>query len=597
MMREAVPIARFRGGTVVDLLRWRADGEGDARLVTFLRDGERDEATLTYAELDARARAIAVAIGRRAAPGERALLLYAGGIEFITGFFGCLYAGVVAVPAYPPEPERLERTLQRLTAIAVDARPSLVLSTREICALKEPLSGMSPELAALDWLATDAVPCAEADGWRDAGVTPATVALLQYTSGSTADPKGVIVTHDNLLYTEEMIRRGFEHQEGAVGVGWLPLFHDMGLMGNLLQPLYAGFPCVLMSPIAFLQRPARWLEAISTYGATTSGGPNFAYELCLRRVTEEQRAHLDLRRWDVAFSGAEPVSASTIERFVRTFAPCGFRREAFYPCYGMAEATLIITGGAKAAEPVLADVDADALQRHRAIPPNGGGSRRVVGCGRPLADERVLVVDPDRRAVVSDGEVGEVWVAGRNVARGYWQRAEQSAAVFHATLAESDDGPYLRTGDLAFVRDGELFVTGRIKDVIIIRGRNFYPQDLELTVASCDHSLRPGSGAAFAVEVDDQERLAVVNEVRRECAGGELARVVDAIREAIAVEHGVQLHAVMLIEAGTIPKTSSGKIRRGACRDLYLRSALIERCRWVQGAGFAPRPGSAAPPA
>jgi acyl-CoA synthetase (AMP-forming)/AMP-acid ligase II/acyl carrier protein len=356
-----------------------------------------------------------------------------------------------------------------------------------------------------------------------------------------------------------------------VVVGWLPLYHDMGLIGNVLQPLYVGARAVLLSPLTFLQRPALWLAAVARYRATTSGGPNFAYDLCARKVGEEEKAGLDLSSWSVAFNGAEPVRAETVERFAAAFAPCGFRRAAFFPCYGLAEATLFVTGGAPGAGPVIRPVDAAALERHQvADAPPGAPGRALVGCGRAAAGQAVRIVDPESGAPCAPGRVGEVWVAGPSVAAGYWGRPEETARTFGARLA--GEGPFLRTGDLGFLADGELFVTGRRKDLIILRGRNHYPQDLERTAEASHPALRPGCGAAFGVDRDGEERLVILQEVERSAA--DPAGIADAVRRAVAGEHEVAVEEVVLVRSGTVLKTSSGKVRRAACRAAYLAGEL-----------------------
>ncbi|HET7177633.1 MAG TPA: fatty acyl-AMP ligase, partial [Solirubrobacterales bacterium] len=378
--------------SIVALLRRRAAEEPDATAFLFLADGEREELRLTYADLDRRARAVAAALQRRhGTEGARALLIYPPGVEFLAGFFGCLYAGAIAVPSYPP---RGGRGQGRLESVARDAGASWALSTHAL--LARAARDGAGALAATAWLATDEVEDGAADDWREPEIGPETTALLQYTSGSTSTPKGVVVSHAHLLHNEEVIRRAFGQSAESVIVGWLPLFHDMGLMGTVLQPLFVGAPCILMSPLSFLQRPARWLQAISRYRATTSGGPNFAYDLCAAKVSEEERRGLDLSSWSVAFNGSEPVRAETLERFAAAFAPCGFRAESFYPCYGLAEATLFVAGGERAAAPVVAEVDALALGRHRALAPEVGRPvRRLVGCGRPWLGQQIAIADPE----------------------------------------------------------------------------------------------------------------------------------------------------------------------------------------------------------
>ena len=559
--------------TLVDLVHRRAQGHGDRLAYLFLENGEEEGGRLTYAELDRRARALAVRLRDAGLEGQRALMLYPPGLDFVIAFLGCLYAGVVAVPAYPPASKR---HLPRLRSIVVDSEPTVALTVEGQMARLRRAAATLDQLAGLSWWATDAFdtePAGDVD-WQRPAIDGDTLAFLQYTSGSTADPKGVRVAHRNLLHNEAVIERGFGNTADDLIVGWLPLYHDMGLIGNLLQPLWLGTGCVFMAPVAFLQKPHRWLAAISKYGGTVSGGPNFAYELCVQRINEEQRRGLDLSSWRLAFSGAEPVRAETLERFARTFAPQGFRSSAFFPCYGMAETTLMTTGGPPGREPVVWQVDAAALEQGRAESAEGEDAKQrpLVGCGGVGQDLDVAVVDPASHERLDGGRIGEIWVSGPSVAEGYWQRAEASRETFEARLV-GDATPWLRTGDLGVLEDGELFVTGRLKDLVILRGRNHYPQDLELTAQRAHPSLRLDSGAAFAVEVAGEERLVIVHEVeRRPSDPPEL--MVDAIRRAVSEEHEVQVYDVVLIRVGTLPKTSSGKIQRARCRQEYLDEAL-----------------------
>ena len=556
--------ATTKPATLIELLDLRARHQPEQLAYTFLRDGETSELHLTYRELQRRARAIAGALQFAGAKGERALLLYPPGLDFIEGFFGCLYAGVIAVPAYPPHFANLNRGLPRLQAIIADARARFVLTTSPILERAKLIFTEAPDLKALQWLATDTV--ADED-WYPELAAPDQLAFLQYTSGSTGHPRGVMLTHANLLHNASLIFHVFEHTETDSYVSWLPMFHDMGFMVGVLQPLYAGIRAVVMSPATFLQRPARWLEAIASYRATTSGGPNFAYELCVRKIAAADAATLDLSSWTVAFNGAEPVHAETLERFTSRFAPCGFRREAFFPCYGLAEATLIVSGGRKASLPVIKSAVIDSRPK------------LMVGCGNELPGERVIIVDPTSLTEVKAGQVGEIWVSGPSVSKGYWNPPEEARQTFDAFLSNTGEGPFLRTEDLGLIEDGELYITGRIKDLIIIRGLNHYPQDIEWTVERCHTALRPGCGAAFTIEAGDEERLVIVQEVdtRKEA---DLDQVVAVIREAIASEHELQVHAIALLKPGQISKTSSGKIQRRASRRKFLDGTLDTVAEW-----------------
>jgi amino acid adenylation domain-containing protein len=509
-------------------------------------------------------------------------MLFPPGLEYVGAFFGCLYARAVPVPAYPPRPNR---SFDRLRAIVNDARPAIALTTEVILAQIGPRLAQSPELQSLRWEAVEAIGDAEAEAWLRPRIDEDTLALLQYTSGSTSTPKGVSVSHGNLLYNERMIQRAFEQDERSVIAGWLPLFHDMGLIGNVLQPLYAGARCILLPPLAFLQRPACWLEAITRYQATTSGGPNFAYDLCVRKIRPEQRESLQLSSWTVAFNGAEPVHRETLDRFAEAFAPCGFRREAFYPCYGLAEATLFVSGGVRMQGARTRDFQRAGLERNCAVPAEGEvGARSLVSCGTAWLEQRIQIVDPASETPLEPGAIGEIWASGPSVAKGYWNRPEESELTFRARLAGRGEETFLRTGDLGFVLDDELYVTGRLKDLLIIRGRNHYPQDIERTVERCDPALRPGEGAAFSVEVGGEERLVVVQEVTRGTHPQDLTRTVEAIRRAVAEEHEIQTYAIVLLRAGSILKTSSGKIQRRALRHAFLDGSLAAIFEWRAGA-------------
>ena len=565
-------IESYQCSTLIELLQDRTRLQSTEIAYKFLRRGEDESDSLTYQDLDRRAKAIAASLQSLNLVGERALLLYSPGIEFISAFFGCLYAGVIAVPAYPP---RRNQKMMRLKAIVKDAEAKVVLTTSSLLSKVESRLVDNPDLEALHWLASDRVNLKLVDSWQPPRVSSETVAFLQYTSGSTGMPKGVTISHGNVLHNERMIKKAFGHRLNTTVVGWLPLFHDMGLIGNVLQPLYMGRTCILMSPADFLQKPFRWLQAISRYQASTSGGPNFAYDLCVRRTTPEQRADLDLSSWQVAFTGAEPVRAETMEQFAEAFEPYGFRREAFYPCYGMAETTLFVTGGLKTDYPVIKSVDATALEQNRIeAVKKGNSARRIVSCGQTWLDQEVAIADPKSLTRVCDDSVGEIWVKGKSVAQGYWNQPRKTEDTFNAYLA-SGEGPFLRTGDLGFVRDNELFVTGRLKDVIIVRGQNHYPQDLELTVEKSHPALRVGCGAAFTVEVKGSERLVIVQEVERSYLRKiEPARVVSNICKAVTAEHSLQPYATVLIKTGSIPKTSSGKVKRYACRLGFIEGSL-----------------------
>lgn len=557
--------------TVSGLLRERARERPDAIGYTCLVDGEAERAELDYASLDRRACAIAAALhAAGTVPGDRALLLLAPGLDYVAAFFGCLYAGVVAVPTYPPDPFRRERTLPRLLAVVGDAEPVLALTTSDLLGFIDDLGEEAPPLRKLRWIAVDAVPAA---GSGPVPVDPEATAFLQYTSGSTAEPRGVLVSHANLLHNLEMIQRCFGTGFGSKALVWLPPYHDMGLIGGLLQPLYGGFPVTLLSPLHFLEQPMRWLRAISRLGVTVSGGPNFAYELCARRATAKEIEELDLSTWQVAFNGAEPIRPETLDRFAAVFGPAGFRSNAFLACYGLAEATLLVSGTERGKGAPHIRVDREALTKHGAAAAGEGAEVALVPCGAGAVDQQLAIVDTATRRRCPEGTVGEIWVAGPSVARGYWRRPEETRAVFGARIA-GEGADYLRTGDLGFLRDGRLVVTGRRKDLLIVRGRNHYPHDIESTAEHAHPALRVGSSAAFQVPGADGERVVLVIEVKGVPEPVDGAEITARVREAVALVHGLRVDTVTLIRARTIPKTSSGKIQRGLCRERYLAGEL-----------------------
>jgi amino acid adenylation domain-containing protein len=557
--------------TFVHLLRRRALDQPETQIYCFLLDQENEEATLTYGELDLRARAIAAALQAEGAARDRVLLMYQPGLDYIAAFFGCLYAGMIAVPIYPP---RANRNLERIESIVADADARFALTTNTILSRNGTTFAGDDNGNALRWLATDTIADDQATEWQQPTVDAASLAYLQYTSGSTSLPKGVMVSHGNLLYNSADMDEGWRHSRDSVLVSWLPHFHDMGLIYGILQPLYKGCRSILMPPVAFLQQPARWLQAITYYRGTHSAAPNFAYELCVRKVTEEQRASLDLSSWVVAVNGAEPVRKETIDRFSETFAPCGFRRQTFCPGYGLAEATLKVVATTQTSSPVCYSVDAEALARHRvvAVLPGDLDTQTFVGCGRAMLETQIAIVNPESLQQCTGGEVGEIWVTGPTVAQGYWRRTA-TTEDFQACLPASDE-TYLRTGDLGFTVDGELFVTGRLKDLIIIRGRNHYPQDLELTAERSHPVLRSGCGAAFSVAENGTESLVIVQEVERHAENRDLTEVFGAIRQALASEHELHACGVALIKTGTLPKTSSGKVQRHAAHAAFLGDTL-----------------------
>lgn len=561
--------------TLVDLLRERADRQGSKVALRFLPSGEIDEPfeSLTYAELDRSARQIAAQLQDLGAAGERVLLVFPTGLDFAKAFFGCLYAGAVAVPALPVAQGPNRRSLPRLRAIVSDSGAKAALTTGGLLATTTPLLAQAPELTRLDWLAIDAIPDGMEDGWKAPAVGGESIAFLQYTSGSTRTPRGVKVRHSNLLANEEMLRLGFRTGAETSVLGWLPLHHDMGLIGNLLHPLYLGSESTLMPPVAFLQRPIRWLRAISHFRANASGGPDFAYDLCTRTIKPEHMSGIDLASWKIAFTGAEPVRSATLRAFVGKFEPHGLRAEALTPCYGLAEATLMVTVSLGA---TVRWFEKDALQQGRAAPAEPGSARAqaLVGCGPAAAGLDVVVARGGSSARAEPGEVGEVLVAGPSVAEGYWGAREISAGSFDARVDGAGDRPYLRTGDLGFLHEGQLYVTGRSKDLIIIRGQNHYPHDIEYTVEHAHERVQGAGSAAFSLDVEGSERLVLAVEIDRHTPPAEFDAIAAAIRRAVSEAHDLDVHAIALLRPLSIPKTTSGKVRRAECRSRYTDGSL-----------------------
>lgn len=559
--------------TFVELLAWRAEQTPQGIAYRFLAEGTPDTAQImTYGALQQQAQAIAVLLQDLNCQNQPVLLLYPAGLDYIAAFFGCLYAGAIAVPAYPPRPNR---SLDRIQAMVQDAGARVALTDNTTLQKLERQLAETPQLRSLYCLSTDGLQPDLAQQWRPPTINSSSLALLQYTSGSTALPKGVMISHDNLLHNSELIGHCFGNTAASRGVSWLPPYHDMGLVGGILQPLYVGAEMTLMAPVSFLQRPVRWLEAISHYRATTSGGPNFAYDLCVRKTTPEQRRALDLSHWQLAFSGAEPVQQATLAQFAAAFAASGFRPQAFYPCYGMAETTLLVTGEAVQTEPKHLILKATDLQQNQVTlvsATDDDAARPIVSCGPPAIANQVCIVDPDSHRPCPPNTIGEIWVRwSRSVAQGYWRREAATREAFQATLADGAEGPFLRTGDLGFLQGDDLYVTGRLKDLIIIRGRNHYPQDIEATAEQAHRALRQGSGAAFSVVWDDTEHLVIVHELERSALRtADPDAIFTALRRQVAEHHDLQVGAIALLKPNAMPKTSSGKVQRHLCRSMFL---------------------------
>lgn len=564
--------------SLVDILRWRAEHQPHRLAYRFLIDGEFDEIAFTYEALDRRARSIGALLQSCTAEGDRVLILFPPGLDFIAAYFGCQYARVIAIPSYPPHPVRIEKSLPHILGIAADATPVAVLLTSSLYEGIQSHKSIRDAFGHLKLLVTDTHDIQDwADTWQPPCISTDDIAFLQYTSGSTTAPKGVMVSHGNLLHNLAHIEKSFGQNSESHGAIWLPPYHDMGLIGGILQPMYAGFPVTLMSYMMFLQRPIRWLQTITRFRITGTGGPNFAYELCLRKIKPEQRDQLDLSSLEVAFNGAEQVYHKTLDQFADYFSPCGFRREAFLPCYGLAEGTLLVTGGPKGRLPVIQHVMTSGLEQNKVIlsPTATTDSRILVSCGQNMSDQDIKIVDPETRQPCASDQVGEIWLRGPSVAKGYWNKPTETESTFRARLSGSEEGPFLRTGDLGFLLGGELYMTGRLKDLIICDGRNHYPNDIEKTVESAHPAIRPSGCATFSISHEGIEHVIIMAEIENK-PDVKADEILKAIRSAVAAHHELHVDDIKLINPGGIPRTQSGKIKHYQCRANYLSGTYNE---------------------
>jgi acyl transferase domain-containing protein/acyl-CoA synthetase (AMP-forming)/AMP-acid ligase II/SAM-dependent methyltransferase/acyl carrier protein len=554
---------------LIDLLRFRAS-DSPAAGYCYLPDDAK-EIRLSFGELELQARSVAATLQERGGEaGQRVLLCYPPGVDFLIGLFGTLYAGMVAVPLYPP---RAHRADTRFDGIVENCEPSVVLTSTSVHRDFERLTNFTPRLRGIPCFDTCSVSPLHAAGWRDPRPGTMNLAILQYTSGSTGTPRGVMLNHECVLHNlVRMCQILGLNGPGSDGLCWLPAFHDMGLIGNFLTAILSGTPLAFFAPATFARDPVRWLQTISARRTYISGGPCFAYRHCLSRVTQEMCRGLDLSCWQVAYVGAEPVSAADLDRFVTTYEPFGFRREAFLPTYGLAESTLMVSSGPRTALPVVCGFKASALDAHRVEPDDKG--RKLVGCGQAIGDLEICIVDAAGRMPLPDNRIGEIWVTGPSVAAGYWGQADETAATFAARRADRPNTTYLRTGDLGFIHSGELYISGRSKDLLIICGRNFYPQDLENAADTACPDLRDQLSAAFAVDAADGLQVVLVHEVRRGYKPGLGAELFDRARAAIAEQFEIQLHMMALVKSGSLPRASSGKIRRRECSRLFQAGEL-----------------------
>lgn len=559
--------------SLVDLLMTRAQVQPNETACTFFIN-EHEEKAITYAELDEKARAIGAVLQQICNKGDRILLIYPASIDYIIGFFGCLYGGVVAVPVYPP---RFNHSLSRLQTIITNAEAKVALTTEQMRSLIQSSMHDNQTLLSIRWIATDTDALYDPIEWIDNDITKEDLAFFQYTSGSTSAPKGVMLSHANLLTNIQLISNTFGFSRESSTVIWLPPYHDMGLIGGILTPIFSGSPVHLMSPVDFLKNPFWWLSLVSKKKATCSGGPNFAYEMCIEKIRDEQKLTLDLSQWEIAFNGAEPVRNSTLNRFTEAFAASGFKKSAFFPCYGLAESTLFVSGGARDVEPINRSFSKKSLQFNTVVRIDEDDEDAVilVSSGKSMPDHQLMIVDPETELPCESHQVGEIWLKGASVAKGYWQNTEKTYSTFQAHLANSGEGPFLRTGDLGFIDEDQVFVTGRMKNMMIIRGMNIYPHDVEATVQRAHPALSVGSGAAFSVELNNKEQLVIVQEVERTFRKKINPQEVSGIiRKEIAINHGLQVFALLLLAPGNVPKTSSGKVQHHICHDMFLEGTF-----------------------
>ncbi|MFC5919083.1 fatty acyl-AMP ligase [Streptomyces pulveraceus] len=565
----------LRPGSIIDVVRSHAERQPDETAYSFLAvdaSGLHISRQLSYGELDANAAGIAAVLRNSHEPGDRVLLACPPGPDFVVSFLGALYADVVPVPA--PLPSGNKGQQARVHGIMTSAGVSTVLTDeRNFDEVRDRLAGSVPEVSCLS---AGRAGAGNGRAWRPPAVDPDRLAFLQYTSGSTSDPRGVMVSHANLVENLGLIQRSYGVPDGARVGGWLPPYHDMGLMGTLLLPLFIGGQGFLMAPSAFLRRPAMWLEMIDKHDVAFSPAPNFAYDLCVRRVSAERAATLDLSRWRWAVNGAEPVQNATVRNFVQHFASAGLRPEAVCPSYGMAETTLFVSGSPGRTAAVVSRVDAERFERHRFTPAGQGEEARLVVSSGPVSDGFDLrIVDPDSLRELADGEIGEIWLRGPSVARGYWRQEEETERSFRARTA-SGAGPFLRTGDLGVRHEGELYVTGRIKEVLILNGRNIYPQDIEREAREQHPACADGVGAAFTVTVDGgSESVVLVQEIRwSDPDEGALRDLARGVMAGLSASIGVPVGNVVFVRPGAVLRSTSGKVQRVAMRRLFEDAAL-----------------------
>jgi len=564
-MKQLIP---FEGHSLIELIRFRAEVQGSETAYIHLKDKKEETAEITYKEFEQRILLLAEHLASHNIKGERVILMYSAGIDYIVAFFAVIFAGGIAVPVYEP---RQSSHFNRLATILADAQPKLLLTHQQTMRLTS--DEMLEELNqyGAQWLVTDTLNLthnAQSD-WQPVTLNANDIVFLQYTSGSTGNPKGVMVSNFNMLDNSEIIRQATQPTGDFCNISWLPPYHDMGLIGAILQPLYAGYPCVLMSPISAIQRPIKFLKAIADYKGTIAGGPNFIFEACVNRIRDKQLDGLDLSSWQVAFNGAEPINANTMLRFSERFKNYGFNEKAHFPCYGMAENTLFVSGAKAGEGAVLTAYDKADLHNDVATPASGDNSRLLVSSGNVGENIDVKIVDPASCVECEDRYIGEIWIKGPSKAQGYWKKDEVLGEDF-AGLLEGDSNKYLRSGDLGFFDNNELYITGRNKDLLIIHGKNHYPQDIEISVSNAHQEIKPDTGAAFSVDVDGVEQLVIVQELNHRVDQALQDDIAQHIKVAVSQHHAMQLSDLVFIRHGLLPKTTSGKIQRQAAKRMYL---------------------------
>ncbi len=564
---------------MVSLLLKNAEQFGDKPLYIFLEDGVNESLRISYRDVVKKAKAVGAELQKHGSKGDHILLLFPAGIEFVISLYACFLTGMVAIPAYPPRRKKID---PRFLSILQDANPSTILATQQIHQDLEQLELKNINLDEINMISFESINAEQSEDWQNPKVSKDDILLLQYTSGSTGSPKGIMVSHGNMIHDSECIRQSFGFDENMIVVNWLPNFHDMGLIGNLIQPAYVGGSVITMTPMRFIQEPLNWLKCISKYKGTCSGAPNFAYDYCVDKIPADSVKDLDLSSLNVLYNGSEPVRKQTIERFAKHFKDAKFSSRQFFPCYGMAETVLIITGGDYTAEPVYFNADVKALENNKAIlAKEGSESRQLTACGFPWLGMSVMIVNPETKLPCPKGEIGEIWAKGSSITKGYWNKPEETEHTYHAYLRGTDSGPWLRTGDLGFIHEGQLYVSGRLKDLIIIRGANFFPNDIEHSVENCHDALRKNASAAFSMDIDDKEKLIIIQELERAYMRDfNEEEIFESMRNAVFADHGIQPDIILLTKMGSIKKTSSGKTQRFAMRDIWKNDELDVLASW-----------------